>query len=96
MSSAEITEIGGVENLQPLPVAGIELAALAVAEKPRLAGGTWRRRSGRDFFQPSSTASIRAGQRLSSMCLGLQQLASGAAPDRPNCETVGWKLGFFF
>ena len=40
----QIAEIGGVQNLQPLLVAGVELAALAVAEHRGLARRHLRRR----------------------------------------------------
>ena len=63
----QVAEIGGVEDLQPLLIARVELAALAVGED----GGFARRhlRGVRPrFFQPSiRPASMRAGQRFSSM-----------------------------
>ena len=40
----QIAEIGGVEDFQPLLIAGVELAALAVAEHRGFAGGHLRRR----------------------------------------------------
>ncbi len=70
----QVAEIGGVEDLQPLLIAGVELAALAVAEHRGFAGWNLRRRQSAVFPAVDQSGQHPRRPALVVDVFGLQQL----------------------